>query len=83
MTNNTPDDSKGNFFFDVSDADDCEDDTLDDRDDANDVDAKTANHLEASSVSLRDAFQAALTCNYSGGGDDLKHFFSSGFYFQC
>ena len=43
-------------FFDASDADDCEDDTLDDRDDANDVDAKTANHLEASSVSLRDAF---------------------------
>ena len=56
MTNTPPDDSNENFFFDGSDADDCEDDTLDDRDDANDVDAKTANHLEASSVSLRDAF---------------------------
>ena len=39
MTNNTADDSDGNFFFDGSDADDCEYDTLDDRDDANDVDA--------------------------------------------
>jgi len=82
MTNTPLDDSDGNFFFDGSDADDCEDDTLDDRDDANTLTPRQQTIWKHHQCHFATLFQAALTCNYGDGGGDLKHFFSSGFLFH-